>query len=433
MMRAFFLGLLGCATVAAQTIPPPGQLGSQPYSIRKTWIIGGQGNWDYLTVDPRANQLFISHGPVVQVVDVETGSVTGEVTGLHEAHQVALSDVGDVGYISDGPADEVQVFDRRTLKLVASIPTVSNPRALVYEPDNKLLFVISAGPKPEPTPPPSRSRTARPTPNPSPSQAPNAEARSSIMVIDAEALTPIATLLLPGTLGFATAGSGGQVYVNVVDRNQVVRLDATAVLSAIHDAAPHTPPAKPAPAASMAKPAAAAPDAGSGVMFDFAGGIAPRPPAGAVRTFSLGAECHEPRGLALDDNHQQLFAACNNMKMSVLNANSGQVVTSLPIGPAPDAIGYDAARGLIYTANGGAQGSVTIIRQDVTDTYAVIQTLPTRQRARTLAVNPSTGEVYLVTELMGVNLQKQGGIGSLKPVPATGSFQVLVVGNSGSM
>jgi DNA-binding beta-propeller fold protein YncE len=92
------------------------------------------------------------------------------------------------------------------------------------------------------------------------------------------------------------------------------------------------------------------------------------------------------------------------MKLAVVNALTGEVVTSLPTGPGTDAVGFDPDRGLIYTANGGANGSLTVIRQDVTDSYAVIQNLPTRQRARTLAVNPASGEVYLVTDLLGVNL-----------------------------
>jgi hypothetical protein len=70
-----------------------------------------------------------------------------------------------------------------------------------------------------------------------------------------------------------------------------------------------------------------------------------------------------------------------------------------------------------------------MIRQDVTDSYAVIQDLPTRQRARTLAVNAVTGEVYLVTDLQGVDLAQPGGIGTLKTVPVSGSFEVLVVGH----
>jgi DNA-binding beta-propeller fold protein YncE len=117
------------------------------------------------------------------------------------------------------------------------------------------------------------------------------------------------------------------------------------------------------------------------------------------------------------------------MKMVVLNAATGELVTSLPTGPGADAIGYDQGRGLIYTANGGENGSLTIIHQDVTDTYAVIQILPTRRRARTLAVNPVTGEVYLVTDLLGVNLAQPATIGTLQTVPVKGSFQVLVIGN----
>ena len=117
------------------------------------------------------------------------------------------------------------------------------------------------------------------------------------------------------------------------------------------------------------------------------------------------------------------------MKMTVLNGGTGEVVASLPIGPGVEAIGYDPGRGLIYTANGGANGSLTIIHQDVTDTYAEIQNLPTRQRARTLAVNQDTGQVYLVTDLLGVNVAQPGGIGTLKTASVNGSFQVLVIGN----
>jgi DNA-binding beta-propeller fold protein YncE len=117
------------------------------------------------------------------------------------------------------------------------------------------------------------------------------------------------------------------------------------------------------------------------------------------------------------------------MKMVVLNGDTGELVTTLPIGPGTEAIGYDPGRGLIYTANGGAQGTLTIIRQDITDTYSEIQNLATRQRARTLAVNPATGQVYLVTDLLGIKLDEPGSIGTLATAPASGSFQVLVIGN----
>jgi len=80
-------------------------------------------------------------------------------------------------------------------------------------------------------------------------------------------------------------------------------------------------------------------------------------------------------------------------------------------------------------ASGGADGSLTIIRQSVSDSYAVIQNLPTRQRARTLAVDPETGQVYLVTDLLGMDLSHPGNVGTLQTDPVNGSFQVLVVGH----
>jgi len=59
----------------------------------------------------------------------------------------------------------------------------------------------------------------------------------------------------------------------------------------------------------------------------------------------------------------------------------------------------------------------------------VIQNLPTRQRARTLAVDSDTGQIFLVTDYAGVNLAQPGGIGTLKSAAVSGSFQVLVVGH----
>ena len=136
-----------------------------------------------------------------------------------------------------------------------------------------------------------------------------------------------------------------------------------------------------------------------------------------------------PRALAIDERHLRIFAACTNRTLEVLNTGTGEKVTSLPIGPGADAVGYDPDHGMIFTANGAAEGSVTIIRQDVTDSYNVIQTLPTRQRASTLAVNPSSGAVYLVTDYQGFDLSKPGGIGTLREKPVEGSFQVLQLGN----
>ena len=133
--------LLACIALAAQQIPAPTELPARPFFIKNTWIIGGTGNWDYLTMDPQSSQLFIAHGRVVQVVDAETGTLLGQVTGLRVAHSIALDDTSVVGFVSDGPANQVDVFDRHTFKIVARIPTgpipalwFSNPRPVCSSP-----------------------------------------------------------------------------------------------------------------------------------------------------------------------------------------------------------------------------------------------------------------------------------------------------------
>jgi DNA-binding beta-propeller fold protein YncE len=405
--------LLAGTALFAQEIPAPTELPGDPFFIKHTWVIGGEGNWDYMVMDPARLQLFVAHGPVVQVVDVEAGTVAGKISGLRDAHGIALDDTGDFGYISDGPAAKVKVFDRRTFEVVASLPTGPSPRAIVFEPLTKLLFAISAEPEPA-KPLPVHQAPARPAGvtgvAPQRAIAPrsltNPESKSKVTVIDTQTRATLAYILLSGKLGFAQTDGSGAVFINIVDRNQIARLDAQAVAAQLH----------------VHAGAAASIQGSERATVDWTFSSRSQP-----HLFSLGSACGEPRSLAVDSRHLRLFAACANMKMVVLNSVTGELIASLPIGPGADAIGYDQGRGLLYTANGDGLGSLTVIRQHVTDTYSVIQNLPTQQRARTLAVNPSSGEVYLVTDLRGVDLARTGGIGALKLVPAPGSFQVLVV------
>jgi hypothetical protein len=180
---------------------------------------------------------------------------------------------------------------------------------------------------------------------------------------------------------------------------------------------------------------------GEAIDLDWRDAIASRPnarngfrtrptTAPGLRALWLGPDCKAPRGIAVAGTEHRLFAACSNMKMVVLNTDTGEAVSTLTVGPGADAVAYDASHGLIFSANGGGYGSVTIIQEHVTDSFAVVQNLPTMQQARTMAVDPSTGLVYLVTTLYGANLDRPpaNGIGTLKMNPVDGSFQVLVIG-----
>jgi len=413
---------LSCSVLLAQE-PKATELPGKPFFIKKTWIIGGEGNWDYLTLDPNALQLFIAHGPRVQVVDVNSGSPAGEVTGLHDAHGIALDAEGQFGYVTDGSTNEVKVFDRSSFQIVASVPVGRNPRAVIFEPASGLVFAICPDTIAQEGRIPRHTSTGQRVFDPF--------IASTVTVIDVETHKRIADLLLPGKLGFAQADGKGSVFINITDRNQIAAFNAQDFAAQLRKLA-----------TGSATDNARAPKgdrAAGGVptlTIDWSGTAQNPPPIPSpVHIFRLGMGCISPRGLVVDGDHQRLFAACDNQKMEVLNTGTGEIVTTLPTGPGTDAIGYDPQRGLIYTSNGGGLGSVTIIRQTVTDSYAVIQELPTKQRARTLAVNPTNGEVYLVTGLEGFDLNKKGAGGSayslpvVQAEPVKGSFQVLVVGN----
>jgi DNA-binding beta-propeller fold protein YncE len=414
------LCLLASAALPAQQTGESTELPSRPFQIENTWIVGGVGNWDYLTVDPRAERLYIAHGHAVQVVDIKSGSLVGEVSGLAEAHSIVLDDTGEFGYVSDGRGGKVVVFDRRSLQTVATIAEVPSPRALVFEPQTRLLFAVRANPVAV------AHHTATPTASrPAAAPAPAAKPGSYITIIDTQAQKVVGQILLPEALGFAQADDRGNVFINAPDINRILQFNAHTVVDLLPKQPGISPPASEALFAPPATPVSESATKEPASPFTIDWSERER----QVRSFSVGPACTSPKSLAIDNAHQRLFAACGNLKAVVLNADTGNLVASLPIGPGVEAIGYDPGRGLIYAANGGADGSLTIIRHDVTDTYRVIQNLPTRQRARTLAVNPDTGLVYLVTDLLGMDLAQPGGIGTLRTDPVNGSFQVLVVGN----
>lgn len=439
-MRIFLsLVLVVCGVASAQLTPvppPPTATPSHPFYITKTWVVGGGGDWDYMTMDPSAHQLFIAHGPSVQVVDVESGAVAGVVRGLREAHAILLDRDGYYGYISDGPAAMIRIFDRRNFQVVASVPTGPSPRSMALDPTSGLLFVVGSqatatGNQTSGTQTGS-SRQAQPSRAVPPRVAAMGGTESTITVIDTESRIPLAQVVLSGSLGFAQDDGNGRVYIAVADRNQILRLDAQAIGSAVHRVIDAQPPSQ--RAASTRQAATQTNVAGTkdkALLLDWTRGAKPAPPAEAVPdALPLDANCQHPRALAIDSAHGRLFAACTNMRMVALNADTGQTVAALPIGLGADTIGYDPNRGLIFTANGGSSGSLTIIRQDVTDTYSVIQSLPTRQNARTLAINPSNGEVYLASVIYGAELNNPPINGApLKMSAVDSSFQVLVVGN----
>ncbi len=387
-----------CVSIAAQQAPIPTAtaLSGSPFFVKKSWPIGGSGNWDYLTLDPGARRLYIAHGHAVQVVDVDSGSVVGEIPGFRDAHAIALDDTGQYGYVSDGPANAVRIFNRSSLQIEVTISIGFSPRFVVFEPRSKLLFAFCPSLLP---PPRSGERLIE------------QDHLSHIFVIDTEKNAVIADIILNGDFRIGHADDDGSIYATVAQPAWIAKLDAVGIAAEVERQKE-----------ALSKQLRDIP-----IGFDWSYS---RDSLGLLHYIPLHTSCLDPQGLAVDGKNQRLFIACENQGVQVLNANTGDLIAPLTTGPGDDVIGYDPERELIYSANGGGYGSLTIIQQDAnTDSYAVIQNLPTLARARTLAVDPSSGAVYLVTDLRGVDLTKMGGIGTLHFDPIPGSFQVLVVGH----
>jgi YVTN family beta-propeller protein len=119
------------------------QAADAPFRLESTWKLGGYGSWDYMMVDARAHILYIARLNRVMLVDIQSGKLVTEITGLTHAHGIALDDRGGVGYISDGGAGKILVFDRATHQVTASVPAGKNPDSILFEPTQRRVFAFN--------------------------------------------------------------------------------------------------------------------------------------------------------------------------------------------------------------------------------------------------------------------------------------------------
>ena len=169
---------------------------SEPsFNLQNTWKLGGDGSWDYMAVDPTAHILYIARLNRIMLVDIQSGKLVTEITGLTHAHGIALDDQGKVGYISDGGAGTILVFDRASYKILTTIPAGKNPDSVLFEPTQRRVFAFNGG---------SHDAT----------------------VIDPATNSVITTIPLPGKPEFSVTDGAGNVFVNIEDSSVVIRLDA---------------------------------------------------------------------------------------------------------------------------------------------------------------------------------------------------------------
>jgi len=179
---------------------------------------------------------------------------------------------------------------------------------------------------------------------------------NSVTVISAADGKVAGTVDLGGGPEFAVADGKGYVFNNLEDQNQVVKIDSKKLV------------------------------------------VEQRWPL---------APCEAPSSIAMDRPNRRLFIGCRSKVMAVVDADSGKVITTVPIGDHVDATAFDPDSRLIFNSNG--EGTITVVRQDTPDKYSVVETVKTLPKAKTMALDPKTHHLFLSTA-------------------EDGQFEVLVVG-----
>jgi DNA-binding beta-propeller fold protein YncE len=316
---------------------------AQNYHVVDQWKIGGQGGWDYLLSDDAANRLYITHNARVEVIDSHTGKPIGAISGMKSTHGVALNPDGKTGYISDGAGNAIVVFNRQDLSVTKTIPAGTNPDGIAFEPTTKTVWAFNG-----------RSK--------------------NVSVLDTASDTVVEAIALPGKPEFPQVDEHGAVFVNIEDKNEIVKLDA--------------------------------------------------------KTHKMVAEwpltgCESPSGMAIDRTGHRLFSVCDGGKMAVIDYMSGTVLGLASIGDSPDAAGFDPKRHVAFSSNGG-DGTLTVV--DATKPgFPVLQTLKTAKGARTMTLDATTGRVYLVTAQFGPPPAATAAASHPRASIVPDSFTVLVV------
>jgi DNA-binding beta-propeller fold protein YncE len=313
------------------------------YHVIKTYKLGGEGGWDYLTFDNSTHYLYISRATHVIVFDTDSGKQLGDIGDTPGVHGIALAHDLGRGFISNGREGTVSIFDIKTFKTLSKVKVGENPDAILYDPVTKRVFTFNWR---------SHDSTA----------------------IDARKGTVLGTITLEGKPEFAVSDEKGGVFVNIEDKNQIDAID---------------------------------------------------PDKLQVKARWPMEGCEEPRGLAMDRKTRRLFSGCEKM-MAIVDADSGKMISHLPICAGVDATAYDDETKLAFASCG--DGNLTVIQEESPDKFSVAENVPTQKGARTMTLDPKTHTVYTVTANFGPPPAATAQNPHPRPSVQPDSFVVLVVG-----
>jgi DNA-binding beta-propeller fold protein YncE len=305
------LALIGLLLTSFTLAAAPG------YHIIKTFKLGGDGGWDYLTFDTTSRRLFISRATHVMAIDADSGKSLGDIPDTPGVHGIALAPDLGRGFISNGREGTVTIFDLKSLKSLGKVKVGDNPDAILFDPATKRVFTFNGH-------------------------------SGDASAIDAAKGTVVGTIKLDGKPEFAVSDGKGEIFVNLEDKSQLLALDPNKL---------------------------------------------------EVKSRWPLAPCQEPSGLAIDVKNRRLFSACDNKLMAIVDADSGKLITTVPIGGGVDAAAFDPETNLAFASCG--EGVLTVVQEESPTKFSVAENVPTQEGARTMALDPKTHQIFTVTAKFG--------------------------------
>ena len=317
------------------------------YHVIKKIPIPGDGGWDYVAADSEARRLYVSHDTEIVVLDLDTGAIVGKISGGPGMHGAAISSEFGRGFISESNPGSVVIFDLKTLAKIGEVRVGDDPNGIIYDRFTKRIFTADRGSK-------------------------------RITAIDAKTGKIAGTIEnLGGRTEHLASDESGHVFLNMQDRNTLLKLDAKDLK--------------------------------------------------VLETWPT-APCQAPSSMDMDRVHARIFIGCRGAgMMAVVDATSGKIVATNPIGGGVDAAEFDPKTGLAYFST-GANGALSIFREKSPDQYELVENVPTLAGARTMAVDRKTGRVYVAGAELGPRPAPTAENPRPRPPVIPGSFSLLVIG-----
>lgn len=312
------------------------------WAVTKTFPIGGEGSWDYVTVDAPGHRLFVTRSTHTLAIDTDSGKVLGDIAGMKTSHGVAIVPRVGRGFITDGGGTgAIVIFDLKTYAVLGKIAAMPDADGIIYDAKlDKVLAVSGDG---------GALLTFKPDIDP----------------VNGKLDPP---LDLGGKPEFLASDGSGKVWINLADKDMVAVVDVAA-----------------------RKVVARWPTA----------------PGGG------------PTGMAMDAKGRHLIIGCRKPQMMVvMNADTGKVEASLPIGAGVDAT--LAENGEEFASSG--DGKLTVAAEK-DGKFTAVQTVTTPIGARTMGFDAATHRIYLATAEMEPAATPGG-----RPRPKPGTFMIVVVG-----